>query len=191
MIIEAHRSEWQEATIISTRRAQTQLSELISSNSPRTPDWIKRKPLWRELQMISQANISPNTPMGANLVAGGATFRAWAPLANAVYIDGTFGGTPMNGQTANLLLAKDAQGYWTGFVAAAREGDPYRFWVEGPGRKGDKRDPYARELSPATSFPCGKHRGEHARDSVSRLGFRIRFPRSRLRRGQIKNYNPP
>jgi 1,4-alpha-glucan branching enzyme len=42
--------------------------------------------------MISQANISPNTPMGANLVpGGGATFRAWAPLANAVYINGTFG----------------------------------------------------------------------------------------------------
>jgi 1,4-alpha-glucan branching enzyme len=104
--------------------------------------------------MISQANISPNTPMGANLVAGGgATFRAWAPLANAVYINGTFGGTPMKGQTANLLLAKDANGYWTGFVSAAQEGDPYRFWVEGPGGKGDKRDPYARELSPAAAFP--------------------------------------
>jgi hypothetical protein len=49
--------------------------------------------------MISQANISPNTLMGANLVAGGgATFRAWGPLASAVYINGTFGGTPM---TAN------------------------------------------------------------------------------------------
>jgi len=92
--------------------------------------------------------------MGANLVAGGgATFRAWGPLASAVYINGIFGGTPMNGQTDNLLLAKDAQGYWAGFVAGAQEGDPYRFWVEGPGGKGDKRDPYARELSPAAAFP--------------------------------------
>jgi 1,4-alpha-glucan branching enzyme len=92
--------------------------------------------------------------MGANLVAvRGATFRAWGPLATAVYINGTFGGTPMKGQTDDLLLAKDANGYWTGFVAGAGEGDPYRFWVEGPGGKGDKRDPYARELSSAAAFP--------------------------------------
>jgi len=104
--------------------------------------------------MISQVNISPDTPMGANLEGGGgATFRAWAPLANAVYINGTFGGAAMSGQSANLLLAKDANGYWTGYVAAAQEGDPYRFWVEGPGGKGYKRDPYARELSPAGAFP--------------------------------------
>ena len=34
-----------------------------------------------------------------------------------------------------------------------RAARPYRFWVEGPGGKGDKRDPYARELSPAAAFP--------------------------------------
>src|SRR5215470_4871237 len=104
--------------------------------------------------MISQVNITPNTPMGANLVSGGgATFRVWAPLATAVYVNGTFGGTPTSGQTNNLLLAKDAKGYWTGFIATAQEGDPYRFWVDGPGCSGYKRDPYARELSPAAAFP--------------------------------------
>jgi len=42
--------------------------------------------------MISQANILPTTPMGANLVdGGGATFRAWAPRATAVHVGG--GGT--------------------------------------------------------------------------------------------------
>ena len=87
--------------------------------------------------MISQASISPDTPMGANLVGdGGATFRAWAPLASAVYINGTFGGAAMTGQTANLLLARDANGYWTGFVATANEGDPYQFSVVGPGGGG-------------------------------------------------------
>jgi len=92
--------------------------------------------------------------MGANLVGGGATFRAWAPLATAVYINGTFGGTPAMGQTADLLLAKDADGYWTGFVDAASEGDPYHFWVVGPGSTGCKRDPYARELATDVAFPA-------------------------------------
>ena len=40
--------------------------------------------------MISQQNISPATPMGATLVAGGgATFRTWAPRASAVYLNGS------------------------------------------------------------------------------------------------------
>jgi 1,4-alpha-glucan branching enzyme len=104
--------------------------------------------------MISQWNISANTPMGANLLpGGGATFRAWAPLATAVYINGTFAGSLLTGPTDDLLLAKDANGYWTGFVGSAREGDPYRFWVVGPGGSGYKRDPYARELAPASAFP--------------------------------------
>lgn len=104
--------------------------------------------------MISQANISPNTPMGANLVSGGgATFRAWAPLANAVYINGAFGGSSLTGLTDSLLLAKDANGYWAGFVGTAQEGDPYQFCVVGPGGSGPKRDPYARELTPASAFP--------------------------------------
>lgn len=104
--------------------------------------------------MISQANISPNTPMGANLVSGGgATFRAWAPLANAVYINGAFGGSSLTGRTDSLLLAKDANGYWAGFVGTAQEGDPYQFCVVGPGGSGPKRDPYARELTPASAFP--------------------------------------
>lgn len=104
--------------------------------------------------MISQANISPSTPMGVNLVdGGGATFRAWAPLATAVYINGTFGGTERNEQTDDLLLAKDINGYWTGFVDTARDGDPYNFWVVGPGSSGYKRDPYARELATDAPFP--------------------------------------
>jgi 1,4-alpha-glucan branching enzyme len=104
--------------------------------------------------MISQANISANTAMGANLVpGGGATFRAWAPLATAVYINGTFGGSFLTGQGGNLLLARDANGYWTGFVSSAQEGDGYTFLVVGPGGTGPKRDPYARELAPASAFP--------------------------------------
>ena len=71
--------------------------------------------------MISQTNITPNTPMGANLVpGGGSTFRAWAPRASAVYVNGIFGGMARNGQTDDLLMAKDNKGYWTGFLPDAR-----------------------------------------------------------------------
>jgi 1,4-alpha-glucan branching enzyme len=103
--------------------------------------------------MISQANCTPTTPMGANLIADlglaacGATFRCWAPRATAVYLNGTFDGIEMTGQTPNLLMAKDANGYWSGYVAGASEGDIYRFYVVGAGSSGYKRDPYARELA--------------------------------------------
>jgi 1,4-alpha-glucan branching enzyme len=98
--------------------------------------------------MISQQNISLATPMGATLVAGGgATFRTWAPRASAVYLNGTFGGTQYTTQTDDLLLSKDATGYWTGFMQNAQEGDLYHFWVTGAGSSGYKRDPYARQLA--------------------------------------------
>jgi 1,4-alpha-glucan branching enzyme len=104
--------------------------------------------------MISQANITPTTPMGANLVAGGgATFRAWAPRATAVYVNGTFAGTVRTGQTDDLLMAKDVNGYWTGFLAEAQNGDLYVFLVVGLGSTGFKRDPYARAMGTDKPFP--------------------------------------
>jgi 1,4-alpha-glucan branching enzyme len=104
--------------------------------------------------MISQANILPTTPMGANLLAsGGATFRVWAPRAAAVYLNGTFNGTQRTGQTDDLLMAKDAAGYWTGFLPDASDGDSYHFWVIGAGSSGYKRDPYAREMATNRPFP--------------------------------------
>jgi 1,4-alpha-glucan branching enzyme len=111
--------------------------------------------------MISQANCSADTPMGATLlvdqgmVGPGATFRAWAPRATAVYLSGMFDGMSMTGQTDELLMVKDANGYWSGYMASAREGDWYRFYVVGEGSSGYKRDPYARELAnnPLLPFP--------------------------------------
>ena len=85
--------------------------------------------------MISQENIAATTPMGATLVdGGGATFCAWAPRASAVYINGTFLSIARVGQTDDLLLAKNANGYWSG-------------------SSGYKRDPYARELASDIVFP--------------------------------------
>lgn len=38
----------------------------------------------------SLRHIHPGIPMGANLIASGATFRCWAPKARAVYAIGDF-----------------------------------------------------------------------------------------------------
>jgi 1,4-alpha-glucan branching enzyme len=104
--------------------------------------------------MISQANILPTTPMGANLIeGGGATFRVWAPRATAVYVNGVFGGTLMTGQTDDLLMLNNGSGYWSGFIADAQDGDAYHFWVVGAGSSGYKRDPYAREMATDSPFP--------------------------------------
>jgi 1,4-alpha-glucan branching enzyme len=103
--------------------------------------------------VISQSNILPTTPMGATLVDGGATFRAWAPRASAVYVNGIFGGQPKTGQTDDLLMAKDAHGYWSGFIPGAQDGDLYHLWVVGAGSSGYKRDPYAREMAEDAPFP--------------------------------------
>jgi 1,4-alpha-glucan branching enzyme len=91
--------------------------------------------------------------MGARLVAGGVTFRIWAPRAAEVYLNGTFGGVPHWDQTPDRLMAKDASGHWTGFAAGAADGDPYKFFVVGAGSRGFKRDPYARELTADPPFP--------------------------------------
>jgi 1,4-alpha-glucan branching enzyme len=104
--------------------------------------------------MIPQTNITPTTPMGANLLpTGGATFRVWAPRATAVYLNGIFSNTPATTQTDDLLLAKDPNGYWSGFLPNAVAGDQYHYWITGTGSSGYKRDPYARELASKTDFP--------------------------------------
>ena len=103
--------------------------------------------------MISQTHITPDTPMGATLVDGGATFRVWAPRALEVYVHGTFSGIPKAGRIDDLLMARGANGYWTGFVAGARDGDTYQFDVVGKGSNGFKRDPYAREMARDAAFP--------------------------------------
>jgi 1,4-alpha-glucan branching enzyme len=104
--------------------------------------------------MTSQQNITANTPMGANLVpSGGATFRVWAPRATAVYLNGVFGGIKLDGHSDEAQLLAKTGGYWTGFVVSAQEGDLYKFWVDGAGTSGFKRDPYARELASDAEFP--------------------------------------
>src|SRR5688572_9777075 len=93
----------------------------------------------------SQEHIGPSTPMGGNLVGGGATFRVWAPRARRVHVTGDFNG---EARDEGSLLLKNAQtGHWTGFVPGAKDGDRYKFHVTGEGSEGPKRDPHARELT--------------------------------------------
>src|SRR5215203_6224525 len=97
----------------------------------------------------SQHNVSPHTPMGATLVAGGTTFRTWARDALEVYVVlHDFDIAAPGGWTKNSadLLQKDGQGCWTGFFSGVKDNDPCRFWIVGSGGEGYKRDPYAREL---------------------------------------------
>jgi 1,4-alpha-glucan branching enzyme len=95
--------------------------------------------------------------MGATLVSGGAIFKVWAPLAQAVYINGSFGGVSKWGKATDpdMLLTKNGAGYWTGFLANVSDGDAYKYYVIGTGSSGYKRDPYARELTPSATFPNG------------------------------------
>jgi 1,4-alpha-glucan branching enzyme len=107
-----------------------------------------------DMATLSQTNVTPSTPMGANLVAGGATFRVWAPLASAVYLNGVFGGTADWSKDASpKQLVKDTNGYWSGFLSGVADGDFYKYYVVGPGSSGYKRDAYARELTPSATFP--------------------------------------
>lgn len=94
----------------------------------------------------SQQHINPNTPMGAELIDGGATFRLWAPGAKEVYVIFHDFDAQAEKNDAHMLI-KDSNGYWAGFFPDMKDGTPYRFWVVGAGGEGFKRDPYARELA--------------------------------------------
>ena len=87
-----------------------------------------------------------SAPMGANLVESGATFRVWDPTSRRVSVRGSF-----NGWTDQPLSKTGS--YWSAFIPGVREGDEYKFFVEGQGSTGFKRDPFARELTRTPPFP--------------------------------------
>jgi 1,4-alpha-glucan branching enzyme len=99
----------------------------------------------------SLQHIHPDTPMGATLIADGATFRVWAPHARAVHVLGDF--NDRQRKDANLLT-RDTQGHWRGFIRGARDRQRYMFYVVGNGSEGPKRDPYARELQAPFPSEC-------------------------------------
>ncbi len=96
----------------------------------------------------SQQNIAPDTPMGANLVSGGATFRTWAPNATSVSVHGDFNNFT---EQEDARLVPDGNGHWLGFIPGVTEWQSYKFWITGPDGGGYKRDPYARQVDGSNS----------------------------------------
>jgi 1,4-alpha-glucan branching enzyme len=95
------------------------------------------------MALVTQENLAPETPMGAQVIADGATFRIWAPNAHHVHVLSDF--TAWNADESTRL-ARGADGHWWGFVRGARDRQRYKFYVVGQAGGGWKRDPYAREL---------------------------------------------
>ena len=84
----------------------------------------------------SQDHIDANTPMGANLVAGRATFRAWVPRAKARHGLGDFNGWTLS---ESSQLVRDAQGDWVGFVPGPHGRPSGRSSFGGTGLKPTRR----------------------------------------------------
>ena len=107
----------------------------------------------------SLQHIHPDTPMGANLVADGATFRVWAPHARTVHVLGDFNDRRRDDAS---LLTSDAQGHWRGFIPGVHDRQRYMFYVVGEGSEGPKRDPFARELQAPFPSECIVRRADFA-----------------------------
>ena len=101
--------------------------------------------------------MAADTPMGACLVNGGATFRVWAPRASVVYLF-TGAETARSRQAGWSPRSEDrmtdrADETWASFVAGAGDGTPYSLYVVGEDGGGFKRDPWARELTTDPPYP--------------------------------------
>jgi 1,4-alpha-glucan branching enzyme len=88
--------------------------------------------------------------MGANLTAGGATFRVFGPSAVEVFVSGDFNGWKPQDPAAQLVKQGNE---WRGFIPDLKDGTRYKFFVVGLGSTGFKRDPHAREIVPMPGLP--------------------------------------
>ena len=98
----------------------------------------------------SQEHIDGQTPMGANLTAGGATFRVFGPSAVEVFVSGDFNDWKPQNPAAQLVKQGND---WFGFIPGLKDGAAYKFFVVGLGSTNFKRDPYAREIVPVPGKP--------------------------------------
>jgi 1,4-alpha-glucan branching enzyme len=83
-------------------------------------------------------------PLGGTVTPTGATFRVWAPHADAVTVSGDF-----DGWGATHVLAKSADDIWTGDVDGAVAGQRYHYLVSQAGQSLTRSDPRALALDDA------------------------------------------
>ena len=106
---------------------------------------------------LSLDHITDSTPMGGNVlpVGKGTTFRVWGPSALNISVLWGFSQAPDRtwSHCKEGKLVRMDGGHWAGFEPELASGDRYLFHVEGPGSKGPKRDPHARDLTDDPAWP--------------------------------------
>jgi 1,4-alpha-glucan branching enzyme len=86
----------------------------------------------------------PAPPLGGTLTPKGATFKVWAPHADAVTVSGDF-----DNWGTNHSLNKGSDNVWSGDVDGARAGQHYRYLVAHGSQIVKRSDPRARALDDA------------------------------------------
>jgi 1,4-alpha-glucan branching enzyme len=76
-------------------------------------------------------------PMGSRLTSAGATFRVWAPAADAVDVSGDFGSTSMQSL---------GDGTWSATVDGASAGQTYQYQVHYQGQLLTRADPRSQQV---------------------------------------------
>ncbi|MFN2137046.1 MAG: alpha-amylase family glycosyl hydrolase [Candidatus Promineifilaceae bacterium] len=109
-------------------------------------------PSWRELvyrlrgaflSTLGRSAPSELPGMGAVPAEAGTTFRVWAPNAKRVTVTGSFNAWSREHDP----LTAEGNGYWSGHVAEAGEGDIYKYVIHGNPSRLYRADPYAREIA--------------------------------------------
>jgi 1,4-alpha-glucan branching enzyme len=104
-----------------------------------------------------QNHVDRSTPLGANLIPGGVTFRVFAPAALEMYVltgpSLAAAQAPGFAPSASDRLFNLGDGTWAAFLPGLGEGGAYRFWVVGRAGSGLKRDPRARALGFNPPYP--------------------------------------
>ena len=99
--------------------------------------------------------VGRNTPLGANIVPGGVTFRVLAPAAREMYVltgaSLPAGQAPGFAPSASDQLFNLGDNTWGAFLPGLGEGDPYRFWVVGSAGSGSSSNLTSCPAAPRSS----------------------------------------
>ncbi len=82
-------------------------------------------------------------PMGSTLTKSGATFRVWAPNADAVSVIGSFNEWKPDAHP----MQKDETGHWQTDIPKVKAGAEYRYHITNGDREFSRNDPYARDVT--------------------------------------------